>query len=302
MRRLIFVHGINNESRTREDITKLWGDALRKSLGQRADAWWDDVEVRTAYYATTLADETTAWDEMRDAGTRMSANSPDSDYAENDVAALYLALQQAYDISDERVAQELEPGEELPAATRMAAGIHKKWLKAIARTLEKVIPSAADGVARKFLAQAATYLNKPGVYEKINEEVEEQVFKDLDPMDQTVVVSHSLGTIVSYVLLRSMMSQNKLPVFVTLGSPLGIDIVRNRVGNPLITPPVATKWVNGADPEDFVALKPSLNQDSFGPAEVINFPNLDNGNADAHSIEKYLGHSQIADAIYEGLK
>ncbi|MDD9731135.1 hypothetical protein PVW46_14565 [Mameliella sp. AT18] len=302
MRRLIFVHGINNESYTREDITKLWGDALRKSIGSRADSWWDEVEVRTAYYATTLARETADWDEMEATGTRMSVGSPETDYADEDVAGLYLALQRAYGINDDRVAQELEPGDDRTAATRMAAGIHKKWLKAIARTLEKVIPSAADGLARKFLAQAATYLNKPGVFDQINEMVNDQVFEDLDPLDRTVVVGHSLGTIVSYVLLRRMVRENTLPVFVTLGSPLGIDIVRNRVGHPRITPPVAARWVNGSDPEDFVALRPSLDQDNFGPAEIVNYPMLDNGHEDAHSIERYLAHSEIAEVIYAGLK
>lgn len=302
MRRLIFVHGINNESRTREEITKLWGDALRDSIGSRADPWWNQVELRTAYYATTLERETAAWEEMQAAGTRMSAGSPNSDYAENDVAELYLALQRAYGISDDRVAQELDSDDELAAARRMAAGIHKKWLKAIARTLEKVIPSAADGLARTFLAQAATYLNKPGVFDQINEMVNEQVFGDLDLLDRTVVVGHSLGTIVSYVLLRGMVRDSQLPVFVTLGSPLGIDIVRNRVGHPRITPPVAERWVNGADPEDFVALRPSLDGDSFGPAEIVNYPKLDNGHEDAHSIERYLAHSEIAEVIYAGLK
>ncbi|MEX5562589.1 hypothetical protein SM764_04140 [Pseudophaeobacter sp. 1A16562] len=302
MRRLVFVHGINNESRTREDIAKLWCDALRQSIGSRADPWWGEVEVRTAYYATTLARETSDWDKVETTGTRMSAASPNTDYADQDVAALYLALQRAYGIDDDRVAQELDPGDERAAATRMAAGIHKEWLKAIARTLEKVIPSAADGLARKFLAQAAAYLNKPGVFDQINEMVNEQVFSDLDPLDRTVVVGHSLGTVVSYVLLRRMVRDDKLPVFVTLGSPLGIDIVRNRVGHPRITPPVAARWVNGADPEDFVALQPSLDQVSFGPAEIVNFPNLDNGHEDAHSIERYLAHPEIAEVIYAGLK
>lgn len=302
MRRLIFVHGINNESRTRDEIAKSWGDALRKSIGSRADSWWDEVEVRTAYYATTLAQETADWEKMEAAGTRMSADSPNADYADDDVAALYVALQRAYGIDDDRVAQELDPGDAPAAATRMAAGIHKKWLKAIVRTLEKVIPSAADGLARKFLTQAATYLNKPGVFNQINEMVNEQVFNDLDPLDRTVVVGHSLGTIVSYVLLRRMMRENKLPVFVTLGSPLGIDIVRNRVGHPRITPTVAARWINGADPEDFVALRPILDRDSFGPAEIVNYPHLDNGHEDAHSIERYLAHPEIAEVIYAGLK
>ena len=58
MRRLIFVHGINNERWQREEIQTMWADALRAALGSGADDWWDEVEIRTAYYADLLAQET----------------------------------------------------------------------------------------------------------------------------------------------------------------------------------------------------------------------------------------------------
>lgn len=301
MRRLIFVHGINNEVRTKEEIESTWSASLKSAIGPRADSWWDQVEIRTAYYGTTLAEETTNWERIQPAGARMSADSPPEDFADPEIAALYLAIQRGRNIPDELVAQELDPADDR-AAVPMAAGVHKGWLKAIARTLEKLVPSAADGLAERFLGQAATYLRKPGTYDLINDMVREQVFLNLDPLDRTVVVGHSLGTIVTFVLLREMIVSGTMPLYVTLGSPLGIDVVKNRVGVPRIRPPVVDRWVNGADPEDFVALKPALNADSFGQAEITNYGHLDNGYSDAHSALKYLGHPEIADAIYGALK
>ncbi|TPM30874.1 hypothetical protein [Mesorhizobium sp. B2-3-4] len=300
MRRLVFVHGINNQDLTKAQIEASWSSAFRGTLGRLADSWWDDVEIRTAYYADVLYAEEQSWDGGAEAVAAMAAGGPNTDYAPNDLAALYLELQRAHNISDAQVEAELRPGEQ-KQASRMAAGIHKSWLKAITRALEKVIPGASGGLAEKFLRQAATYLNKPGVYDKINALVRGQVFGDLADPGQTVIVSHSLGTIVSYVLLRQMPEAPQLPLFVTLGSPLGIRMVRDRIQPPFITPPIASKWLNGADKEDFVALQPQLDADTFGPAKLTNLANLDNGYEDAHSIEKYLAQPAIALAIGQAL-
>lgn len=296
MRRLIFVHGINNERWSRDEIQATWAKALRDKLGGAANAWWDDVEIRTAYYADVLAQEAAEWPVLEVAGIRMSAEAPDAAYAADEVAALYLELQRAEGVTDEQVAAELDPGDEPAAAARMAAGIHKKWLKAITRALEKVVPSAGNGLARLFLEQAATYLNKPQVFDRVNAIVRDQVMDDLGDTSKTVVIGHSLGTIVTYVLLRQMRGA-RIPLFVTLGSPLGIDIVKKRIGPVYVTPPPVASWVNGSDREDFVALHPALSDKTFGPATVENFPDLDNGQEDAHSVVKYLSQQPIAAAI-----
>jgi hypothetical protein len=47
-----------------------------------------------------------------------------------------------------------------------------------------------------------------------------------------VVVAHSLGTIVSYRLLRRYGAKAQVKLFVTLGSPLGIDVVKARLRPP----------------------------------------------------------------------
>lgn len=299
MRRIIFVHGINNQNSTKAEIETHWATALRGALGPLSDPWWSEVEFRTAYYADKLFAEEQSWDGGAEPVAAMSVGARESDYAPNELAALYLEVQQSRGITDAQVEAELRPGE-MPEHKRMAAGIHKAWLKAIARTLEKVIPSAGNGLSERFLRQAATYLNKPGVYDTINTLVRGQVFDNMAALDRTVVVSHSLGTIVSYVLLRQMPDAPKMPLFVTLGSPLGIRIVRDRISPPYITPPIASKWVNGSDREDFVALHPELTQATFGKAVVVNEA-VKNGYEDAHSIEKYLAQPVIALAIGQAL-
>ncbi len=301
MRKLIFVHGINNESYTPAEIQKEWSEALKSQLIGEGKKWWDNVEIRTAYYANVLHSEEQSWKQDIEVTTRMSVDSPASDYADDAIASMYLELQNAYNLDNETVAAELDYEDEIAAVSRMAAGIHKKWLKAIARALEKVIPSAGNGLARTFLSQAAAYLNKPGVFESINELVNDQVFHNLQSNEKTVVVSHSLGTIISYVLLRRLQTSDKIPLFVTLGSPLGIKIVKDRINGPYIRPPSVSKWINGSDPEDFVALHPTLNEETFGPANIINIESIENGYEDAHSISRYLQEERIAREIEQVL-
>lgn len=302
MRRVIFVHGINNEHRTQNEIETTWKASLKTSIGPRAAAWWDDVEFRTAYYADILAQESESWGKAQSNGARMGAESPADDFVQDDIAALYLELQRAYGIDDLAVASELADEDDIDFARPMAAGVHKKWLKAITRSLEKLVPSAGNGLASVFLNQAAAYLNKPGLFDQINALVEDQVLKDTPDLSQTVVVGHSLGTVIMYSLLRLLDHNQKMPQFVTLGSPLGIRIVHKRVGGPYIKPEVVDRWTNGADPSDFVALHPILDTKTFGPAEIINYATLDNGYKDAHSPLRYLEQPQIAEVIYSALK
>ena len=122
MRRLIFVHGINNEDSTAAHIQNTWAASLKAAVGPRADDWWGDVDFRTAYYGKTLADETANWDKAQDAGARMSAGSPPEDFADGDISALYLPLQRGNDIDDATVAPELDPDDDPSLAAPMAAG------------------------------------------------------------------------------------------------------------------------------------------------------------------------------------
>ncbi len=296
MKRLVFIHGINNELNSRDQIETMWANALSSSEKYAGENWLDGVEIRTAYFADLLAQETADWEKVNASGTRMSADAPDEDYADEDIAALYLEIQEALGITDDQIAAELDPEDKLPAATRMAAGVHKKWLKAIARTLEKVAPGGGRGLAKLFLEQAAAYLHKPQTFDKVNDTVRDQVLQGLGDGSRTVIVGHSLGSVISYVLLRQMRNV-EMPLLVTLGSPLGIGIVKKRIGPVYVRPPSIQRWVNGADREDFVALYPVLDDRSFGPAKVENFAELDNGHQDAHSVERYLQHSPVSGAI-----
>lgn len=89
-----------------------------------------------------------------------------------------------------------------------------------------------------------------------------------------MLIAHSMGTIIAYDVLREFEQSDpsfELAHFVTIGSPLGLKYVKDRVRQEeerrskkfvLPTPAVITeKWVNYADPHDPVATDTALTND-----------------------------------------
>ena len=107
----------------------------------------------------------------------------------------------------------------------------------------------------------------------------------------------------TYKLLREFATQNKprnVPLLVTLGSPLSLDAVRRGFSTPRLRPQTISRWLNGADRNDFVALRNVLDQNTFGPGPVENIGDIDNGD-DPHAGVRYLRDSRIAQAIDQAI-
>ena len=85
------------------------------------------------------------------------------------------------------------------------------------------------------------------------------------------MVAHSMGTIISYDVLRNLGRTKQgmeVPHFVTIGSPLGLPLVKakiiqDRKYSPQVrTPSIVTKsWANYADRKDPVAIDIHLRDD-----------------------------------------
>lgn len=77
----------------------------------------------------------------------------------------------------------------------------------------------------------------------------------MKPGVETVVVGHSLGSVVAYKLLKEEgpAADWTVPEFITVGSPLGVGPVRKALA-PIGHPTVARAWFNALDPDDVVAL------------------------------------------------
>lgn len=289
--RMILVHGINQEGKSSQKILDEWLKSLRDTYATHGpDPLGKLSRIEAAFYGDTLAQLSSA--KVKSEAIALGAEDAPEDFDEFAVDALKeMALRMG-------ATQAQIEAEVSVTAVAQGAGPHKKWLKAIARVIETVSPIHGT-LALRVLGQAHAYIRNQNVHDEVNKLVR-PLFEDDEP---AIVVSHSLGTIVAYSLLREFAKNGRprqSPLFVTLGSPLGIDSVRKGFPKPRVKPDNVQRWVNGADPEDFVALRPNLTNDSFGPG-IENYPDIENGYDDAHSIAGYLSDPRIAKAITESI-
>lgn len=97
----------------------------------------------------------------------------------------------------------------------------------------------------------------------------------LEERDKDIMlIAHSMGTIIAYNVLRDLgrSEQNlTIPHLVTIGSPLGLPLVKGRIKrertyDPDVRTPsiVSERWINFADKKDPVAVDIHL-RDDYGP-------------------------------------
>ncbi|HEY7546914.1 MAG TPA: hypothetical protein VID27_18625, partial [Blastocatellia bacterium] len=91
--------------------------------------------------------------------------------------------------------------------------------------------------------------------------------------DQMMLIAHSIGSNIAYDVLRDLgypARQIDVAYLVTMGSPLGLQVVKEKIrrerwDNKVRTPSVVTRrWVNFADPRDPVAIDTCL-ADDYAP-------------------------------------
>ncbi len=138
-----------------------------------------------------------------------------------------------------------------------------------------IFSSLGRSVSKKILKDVGEYYSNYEVRAKIKDRLKDILIKHTD--DEIILISHSMGTIIAYDVLREL-GQSKqhsmfiLEHFITMGSPLGLTVVKGNTindKNKLRTPScVRGSWKNFSDPDDFVCLDSHLADDyepnSFG--------------------------------------
>jgi hypothetical protein len=114
-----------------------------------------------------------------------------------------------------------------------------------------------------------------------------------------VVVAHSLGSIVAYDVLHEMGRKGAgIPLWITVGSPLGIEEIQQRVRRPLSVPAKVGHWHNFAARFDIVSVDRSLADEYRPKSRITDHPITTTGILDnPHAVEGYLGHPEVRSAI-----
>ena len=118
-----------------------------------------------------------------------------------------------------------------------------------------------------------------------------------DTTGPLIVVSHSLGTIIAYDVLReAALAGREVPLLVTAGSPLAVQEVQDLIVQPLLVPAGVTAWRNVADARDLVALDNTIRPEYEPPSRCSDFLVVNDSDSH-HGIREYLSTAPIRDAV-----
>ena len=287
--RLILIHGRAQQGKDPVKLKEIWIDSLKESLSKNGLELPGELDIRFPYYGDRL-DDLVNNKELQNLKKDVITRGVDSD---QEAQFFYDFLNEVADnakIEEEAITKNYE-GDVLEKGNPL----NWEWIQAILRTIDEET-GFGNEILKAFTYDVFMYLTKPGIMRVINTIIESEV--DNNPC---VVVGHSLGTIIGYNILRKNGSAN-VKKYVTLGSPLGLKSIKNRLETPLVMPPcIKGGWFNAYDEEDYVALNP-LDKSHFNIIpSITNKNDVKNRTDSRHGIEGYLDDKEVARVIYDSL-
>lgn len=130
-----------------------------------------------------------------------------------------------------------------------------------------------------------------------------------------MLIAHSMGSIISYDVLKKYENELSIDTLVTIGSPLGLPMILGKIikehgGGSIVPIPnnIKKNWFNFSDLEDKVAMNydladdyaPSLSGTKITDFEVFNNYEV-NGLRNPHKVYGYLRTPKLAEKIDEFL-
>ncbi|MEV7339781.1 alpha/beta fold hydrolase [Streptomyces sp. NPDC093544] len=310
--KLVFVHGIGGPRDPREELVE-WKRAL--AGGARAAKLASDISALTTDW---MADCSFAhYGDLFVDGEPQSAGGADD--LDEEEAAIVLGL--LAEFLEEEAARPANQGDRAlgrvraqlsPDGQPQGAGGAGRHLWAMA-TAVVAVPGVAQvarwSSARDVLgtwSQPARYLrrkNKDAQDTTLDERIRARVLECLDPARPTVVVGHSLGSVVAFEALASY--NGPVPLLVTIGSPIATSgLVWPRLKpQPPATPDCVDRWLDFWDGDDVVVPRRKL-ADLVRPNERGVRPTplrFDSRMWWAHGATTYLGRAEVAEPVMRTL-
>ncbi|MFS8200046.1 alpha/beta hydrolase [Streptomyces sp. CWNU-52B] len=311
--KLVFVHGIGKPFEPREKLAQ-WKRALAEGMRDAHLApdisaltmdWMADCSL--AYYGDLFTD-----------GEPQGAGGPDD--LDEEEAALVLGFLAEFleeeaarpenqgDRALARLSAQLSPDGQPQGAG--GAGRRLAGLLTAAAAVPGLAQVARWSTARDVLrtwSQPARYLRRGDKDDQgttLDARIRAQVLDCLDSERPTVVVGHSLGSVVAFEALKSY--QGPVPLLVTIGSPIATSgLVWPRLRpRPPATPDCVDRWLDFWDGDDVVVPRRKL-ADLVRPNERGVAPTplrFDSRRWWAHGAETYLARAEVAEPVIRALR
>jgi hypothetical protein len=285
--RLVFIHGRSQQGHNPKQLQADWMAALKRGAISAGRKVPDSIQVSFPFYGDQL-----------DAFEKASRIPVTQDVAaRGDEEKDFLAFQV-------EVAQEIQAGAHISDDTvkQLYRGdpqergvLNWKWVQAILRAIDM----HGGGLNRKalelFTHDVYLYCTQAGIQDAINHTVAKVLSEE-----PTVIVAHSLGTVVAYRILSTDMRNLKIPLLVTLGCPLGVHAISNKLA-PVHSPDPVGHWYNAFDTSDVVALYPLDDTNFRVDPSIENNNSVTNHTDNHHGIEGYLDDKVVAARVIDGL-
>jgi hypothetical protein len=289
-RQLVMVHGRAQEGKDSVALKAEWIAALREGLAKSSLALpIAEQDIRFPYYGDTLHDLVKGSAHPAEVIVRGDGAG---DAEREFIRSVLEEARVAAGITEEQL-------REVAGAAVVARGPQNwEWFQGILTAFDRFVPGGSGAGIAIATYDVYQYLKNAGVRDTI----EQGVRAALTPGLATVVVGHSLGTVVSYNLLRRDGAAMNwvVPLYVTLGSPLGVSAIRKSL-RPIQHPRCVTKWYNAMDKRDVVALYP-LDPKNFDVDPAIeNHTSVRNETPNRHGISGYLNDADVARRVYDAL-
>ena len=278
MPRLIFIHGRSQQARRQPDILAEWTAAWKLGLKAAGLALSDAVDIALPYYGDTL-DE---------ASRRLRAAVSAEEFAFKRQILEEMAA--AKGITPAQIARTYRG-----VPPRPRGPLNWEWVQAILRALDEKT-GFGDDMLDRFTHDVYVYLTQKSVRQAVDAIVA-AAFKP----GRTVVVGHSLGSVVGYNVLRALGRQTDVVRYVTVGSPLGIRAVQGLLEKPLAMPAGVRDWYNAMDERDVVALRPLDAATLPVTPPIRNKTTVKNKTRNRHGISGYLDDRDVAKEIFSAL-
>lgn len=284
--KLVMVHGRDQQGKDPEALRQEWIDALNYGCARARVKLPATVSIEFPFYGDLLADLVVRVNTPL--GREVNAKGPNPD----DEAALRGEMLR--EIAAHAGITETDAQLELGNAPVERGPGNWEWVQAIIRALDRV-PGLNGRFIDAFTRDVYVYLTFPAVRARIDAVVAAALGNG-----PCVVLAHSLGSIVTYNVLRTRQAEPRYPRLVTVGSPLGIRAIRQHL-MPLVSPPCIGHWFNAYDDRDLVALVP-LDAKNFGVTPAIeNKSDVLNFTDNRHGIAGYLADPVVAQKIVQFL-
>ncbi len=283
--RLVFIHGRSQQGMDPVVLKKTWSEALVSALAIQNLNLPTSLDIEFPYYGDAL-DKFVSQSKIQVASQVHARGSDQQD------DFLAFQAQVANELVVNAGVTDAQIDAEYGNNPKTRGPLNWEWVQSILQALDKHGGGLSADAIEAFTRDVYLYLTS----ELVRTEIDKIVVKSMNG-EPTIVVGHSLGSVVAYNVLKTNPGF-KVPMLVTIGSPLGIRAIRTPL-SPIRFPKSVTSWFNAYDTRDVVALNP-LDSANFAVRPPIeNYSGVKNGTTNRHGISGYLGDSTVARKIYE---